>query len=300
MKHILGLFYCVLYGGCSFCFSLSVKYLWIKFQFRMTFMLLLYENILTALICLFMGKRNHSSKDTLLYSFIYSLQTFSGMKGLQIMNISMYMTLRRTLILFVFMMQKTWKISNFMSVIFITLGAIIAGQEHLDENYFGYGLILMNNLFNALALHKSKQLNYEKQIDPLELLFQNSCNQIPFLFIGAYASQELHDFMTTTYMSEQFLIAFTLVALMGFMLCYSTNLCNMYNSPIAIAITHNIKDILITSYSFFFLKEEYDFQILAGIIISYLGSILYSIQKVKEIKSLYLPLSSNDKDQKQD
>lgn len=46
---------------------------------------------------------------------------------------------------------------------------------------------------------------------------------------------------------------------MGFMLCYSTNLCNMYNSPIAIAITHNVKDILITSYSFFFLKEEYDF-----------------------------------------
>ena len=90
MKHILGLFYCILYGGCSFCFSLSVKYLWIKFQFRMTFMvkcfiyleLLLYENILTAIICLFMGKRNHSSKDTLLYSFIYSLQTFSGMKGL--------------------------------------------------------------------------------------------------------------------------------------------------------------------------------------------------------------------------
>jgi hypothetical protein len=51
----------------------------------------------------------------------------------------------------------------------------------------------------------------------------------------------------------------------------------MHNSPIAIAITHNVKDIVITSYSFFFLKEEYDFQILAGIMISYLGSILYSI-----------------------
>lgn len=60
-------------------------------------------------------------------------------------------------------------------------------------------------------------------------------------------------------MNEPFLVAFTLVGLMGFMLCYSTNLCNMYNSPIAIAITHNVKDILITSYSFFFLKEEYDF-----------------------------------------
>jgi uncharacterized membrane protein (UPF0136 family) len=52
------------------------------------------------------------------------------MKGLQIMNISMYMTLRRTLILFVFIMQRKWKISNFMSVILITLGAVIAGNVY--------------------------------------------------------------------------------------------------------------------------------------------------------------------------
>lgn len=51
-----------------------------------------------------------------------------------------------------------------MSVALITLGAIIAGinilkplgQEHLDENYLGYCLILCNNIFNAMALHKSK------------------------------------------------------------------------------------------------------------------------------------------------
>lgn len=46
---------------------------------------------------------------------------------------------------------------------------------------------------------------------------------------------------------------------MGFLLSYSTNLCNMHNSPLAIAITHNVKDIIITSYAFLFLKEEYDF-----------------------------------------
>jgi hypothetical protein len=53
----------------------------------------------------------------------------TGMKGLQIMNISMFMTLRRTLILFVFMLQKKWKLSNFLSVMFITSGAIVAGTK---------------------------------------------------------------------------------------------------------------------------------------------------------------------------
>lgn len=35
--------------------------------------LLLYENIITVILCLILGKRNHTSKDTLLYSLMYSL-----------------------------------------------------------------------------------------------------------------------------------------------------------------------------------------------------------------------------------
>lgn len=35
--------------------------------------LLLYENIITVILCLILGKRNHTSKDTLLYSVMYSL-----------------------------------------------------------------------------------------------------------------------------------------------------------------------------------------------------------------------------------
>lgn len=35
--------------------------------------LLLYENLITVVLCLLLGKRNHSSKDTLLYSAVYSL-----------------------------------------------------------------------------------------------------------------------------------------------------------------------------------------------------------------------------------
>lgn len=40
-----------------------------------------------------------------------------------------------------------------------------------------------------------------------------------------------------------------LVCLCGFSLTYSTNLCNMYNSPLALAITHNVKDVLLTTIS---------------------------------------------------
>jgi hypothetical protein len=53
----------------------------------------------------------------------------------------------------------------------------------------------------------------------------------------------------------------------------------MHNSPTAIAITHHVKDIIITSYS---ISYDNDIYILSGIIISYLGSILYAIQKYKE------------------
>lgn len=57
----------------------------------------------------------------------------------------------------------------------------------------------------------------------------------------------------------------------------------MYNSPTAIAITNNLKDMIMTSYSFFYLKEFYNTKILIGIFVSYIGSIIYSIQKIIEL-----------------
>lgn len=78
-------------------------------------------------MCLILGYRTHTSKETIIYSLVYSVQMYCGMKGLQIINIPMYMTLRRTLILFVFLMQKELKFLHFIAVLFIATGAVIAG-----------------------------------------------------------------------------------------------------------------------------------------------------------------------------
>ncbi|KAM3131223.1 hypothetical protein pb186bvf_016681 [Paramecium bursaria] len=294
MYYILSLFYCIFYAISSFGFSIAVKMFTQAYGFKLTSILILYELIINIFISIIFGKRKHTSRDTLIYSFVYALQIYTGIKGLQTINIPMYMTLRRTLILFVFLFQKKGTLSQLFAVLFITLRSnhsrylknnkIKIGADHLEENYYAIGLIFSNNIFNAISLHLSKKLNEDNNLSPLELLFQNSCNQLPFVFIGSYLTNEWHEFIEMD-IDQDFIIYFTLVCLIGFILNISTNMCNMYNSPLAIAITHNIKDIFTTTCSIILFQDfKYDFQILLGISISYIGSLLYSIQKVTEIQ----------------
>lgn len=47
----------------------------------------------------------------------------------------------------------------------------------------------------------------------------------------------------------EFLVSITLVAFIGFCLNLATSNCTMKNSPFAIALTHNVKDIVSTAIS---------------------------------------------------
>jgi len=78
------------------------------------------------------------------------------------MSIPLYMTLRRTLILFVFIIQGIGTVSQLVPVVFITCGAIIAGSEHLEDNTIGYILIFSNNILNAISLLWAKKLSKDK------------------------------------------------------------------------------------------------------------------------------------------
>lgn len=111
-------------------------------------------------------------------------------------NLIRFLALRRTLIFFVFIFQlllgrAQYSYPYIVSILLITLGAIVAGFEHFNDEYRGYALVIANNMLSALGLHVAKELNLKKNIGPMELVFNNSLNLFPIMLILSIISADL-------------------------------------------------------------------------------------------------------------
>eukprot|EP01016_Furgasonia_blochmanni_P032074 TRINITY_DN3310_c0_g1_i5.p2 TRINITY_DN3310_c0_g1~~TRINITY_DN3310_c0_g1_i5.p2 ORF type:complete len:136 (-),score=24.38 TRINITY_DN3310_c0_g1_i5:275-682(-) len=100
----------------------------------------------------------------------------------------------------------------------------------------------------------------------------------------AYFSNDLSDFTHNFYKYPSSLFFnLTLVAFFGFCLNYTTFLCTTYNSPFAVALTHNFKDIFSTTLSIFLLDDlKANKFVVLGLMLSFLGAFTYSLTKVQE------------------
>jgi hypothetical protein len=171
----------------------------------------------------------------------------------------------------------------------ITGGALVAGYDHFEEEYMGYSLVLLTNILTALTLHLTNAMT----IHPLQLLFRNSLNMWPLLLIAVLVSEEVYVLLARE-LHPEFFVCLTLLSAFGFLNTFVMNRCAMEISPIAIAITHNVKvhhinqhqDIFSTLISMFLFDDlKLDMLLIAGFSISFAGSMLYTYSKFSEIKA---------------
>lgn len=118
-----------------------------------------------------------------------------------------------------------------ISVLLITGGALLAGYDHFEEEYAGYSLVLLTNLLTAVSL----QITSTMPVGALQLVYRNSINIWPILLVAVLVSDEAHDLV------PEFLVCLILLSAFGLANAFATNRCAMEISPIAIAITHNVK-----------------------------------------------------------
>lgn len=88
-------------------------------------------------------------------SLINLLNITIGLSSLQIVNIPMFATLRRCVILFTLIVELVWlrrlpTKAAILACIFICGGALVAGGDKLTVDGYGYGLVLISNLLTSL------------------------------------------------------------------------------------------------------------------------------------------------------
>jgi len=237
-------------------------------------------------------------------SLVNSLNAILGFAGLRLVNIPMFLVLRRiatpVVLLFEYVfMKKTSSLLVKQAIAIAVVGTLIAGSSDLTFDLFGYLYTLGNNLSTAAYLILIKMLGAQTGPDALssfELLFYNSSMSLPILALLAYYTGEVDEFFAQ-YHPEEVRLLFMLSCIMGFVFSFVVFMCTSVNSPLATSVTGNIKDCLATLLGYLFFDDVIlELVNVLGILTSLTGGMVYSYAKLKESGTLGSGSSKISKD----
>jgi len=223
-------------------------------------------------------------------SMVNSLNAVLGFAGLRLVNIPMFLVLRRIttpiVLLFEYFCLKKVASSLVMKAVAIAVvGTLVAGSSDLTFDLFGYLFTFANNFSTATYLILIKVLGANTGPDALssfELLFFNSLMSLPFLAFLAWYTEQVSSFFALDH-SFPFLVLFFLSCVMGFIFNFVIFMCTSVNSPLATSVTGNIKDCLATLLGYLLFKDVVlQLVNVCGVLISLVGGIVYSYAKLKE------------------
>ncbi|KAL4437744.1 hypothetical protein ABPG74_012419 [Tetrahymena malaccensis] len=235
-------------------------------------------------------------KDMFIFSSVYFLNTLSGTKAHSSLPIPMFLALRRTLIFFVFiaslLLGKNKLQHNALaktSIFLITFGALFAGLQSFDDNILGYLLCFFNNSLSAISLQLTKNYNDNQNLTPYQIVVKNSINILPFFFVISISTGELKNtFISGEIFNKEILFLINYVAILGFFHQFTTNLCSAKCSPLALAVTQSVKDLISTIASLVFFQDmEINIYSVGGLITSFLGSFMFIYNKLQEVQIEY-------------
>ncbi|KAL5254688.1 hypothetical protein ACHWQZ_G014203 [Mnemiopsis leidyi] len=176
------------------------------------------------------------------------------------------------------MLRKKFDISIVLTVLAMLGGVIVAFIGDLAYDSKGYTLVLLNNLFTAAYSICLKKVDDKKLMGKVGLIYYNSIISLPialvsFILSGDFATVRLF----TGWSNWQFCVQFALINILGFLLTYSTILCNNVCGPLTQNVAGVLKSTAIT-YAGMWFGGDYIFSWLnfTGITISAVGGIVYS------------------------
>jgi len=297
----IGLIWCILYATCSISLSILNKMLFSRHGFKLFFVLstgqllasvvlsILGSKIFPTIVKLRLLKFTQLLK-ILPLSIVNSMNAVLGFAGLRLVNIPMFLVLRRLttpLVLFFeyFFMNKIASPLVKKAIGVAMVGTLIAGSSDLTFNLFGYLFTFSNNFCTAAYLILIKILGTKSGPDPLssfELVFWNSLMSLPIMSLLAFITGEINKFYANEHTTE-LLVLFTISCGMGFIFNFIVFMCTSVNSPLATSVTGNIKDCLATLLGYLVFDDAVlQFVNVLGVLVSLTGGMVYSYAKLKE------------------
>jgi len=175
----------------------------------------------------------------------------TGLAALKYVNVPMYSALRRLTTFIVIIVQfilikKTVSREEFLSVVAMVLGALIASIGDLSFDLWGYFLVGLNCVVTAWYLVLISKKQQETQLESFGLMFYNNIFSIPILIVSVALTEWEILLNFNMWYSLGFQVVFFMSCALAFLLNYFVFLCSIVNSPLATSITGQLKSIVST------------------------------------------------------
>jgi len=215
------------------------------------------------------------------------LNVVFGLIGTAGLNVPMFIALRRftlitTIICEWVIYRKGQDLSTKVNVLIMVSGALIAALNDLSFNLYGYGAVLVNNVFTSLYLVFVKNIRHD--LTTTGLMFYNSMLSLPLLLVLLIASGQHESFLTYSMLTDTgFLVTLAMSCFLGLSINHSTFLCTKTNDPLTTSVAGSLKNIFMTLFGAIAFGDFifHPFNAL-GLAISLLGSCSYTYFKVKK------------------
>ena len=174
----VGIIFTYIYIFLSISLNINTRIIYHNYQFQFNFTLMLFQQFFCLILFGYFGKRSKiftkqtgeiSFKDFykfkyyyLSFGLIFILNILSSFYGNQlVINVSMFVTLRKLVLVMVFFIdyflyKKQIKPFTILCIFLITIGTILIGSDDFTADYFGYFVVIINNILTIL--YNRKQL----------------------------------------------------------------------------------------------------------------------------------------------
>ena len=307
----IGILITYIYIFLSISLNINNRIIYHQYIFRFNFTLMLFQQFFSLILFGYFGPRSKiftkkageiSFRDFykfkyyyLSFGLIFILNLLSSFYGNQlVINVSMFVTLRKLVLVMVFfidyfLFKKQIKPFTILCIFLITTGTILVGSDDFTADYFGYAVVIINNILTIIYVKFSENFKKRTGVTNLKLLVYNSYLANPILIISIFISGEhikiMEYFQVKSFEGTYFGFCFFLglSCSLCIMLNSSLFMSNEKNSSLFTQLLSNSKDILVSVLSYFFLKDnKLTVKIIVGLFISTSGAVLISMKSICE------------------
>ena len=305
----VGIIFTYIYIFLSISLNINNRIIYHNYQFQFNFTLMLFQQFFCLILFGYFGKRSKiftkqtgeiSFKDFykfkyyyLSFGLIFILNILSSFYGNQlVINVSMFVTLRKLVLVMVFFIdyflyKKQIKPFTILCIFLITIGTILIGSDDFTADYFGYFVVIINNILTIIYVKFSETFKKSTGVTNLKLLVYNSYLANPILIIAIFISGEykkiIEYFQIKSFEGTYLGFCGFLISSCTLCICLNSSffISNEKNSSLFTQLLSNSKDIIVSLLSYFFLKNNaLTIKIVLGLFISTSGAILISMKSI--------------------
>lgn len=303
---LTGFLICLFYAATSTTISMVNKLILSMYNFGGVFILLAFQ-LLGALLFMGLSKlctragfgssflpsipdfKWSTLQRSLPVSFLFVANVSAAFYGLQLIDVPLFLCVRRLTSLCVLVteflvLRKVSSRPVMASILLVMAGTILAGYESLSSYFIGYIYVMMNNILTALLYTWQKKLCDSEKLESFGLLYYNAMAALPASLLIAWALGEFEALQAFPFRYDMGWIGWMAVSsALGIVMTYSTVLCNSYNSPLATAVTGNVKDMISTAIGWaLFGGFKVTAMSVSGLSLSFIGAGAFSYIKLME------------------